>query len=181
MSVITLDNRSAEDIVEEHPLLKWLARMHHLDSRFKPERDRSVSKDFFLSPACSGRFGTMIEEDGAMALAAQDAPGDAASDLKALLSVTWASSAFARGVRGKDYLVLNCRDVAENQPDAVPGSAPVQLRVFFEMSSAMADALEAAAPPPTKLRIRPIAFKGGVPVRSIGAARAEIPLTFKPS
>jgi hypothetical protein len=174
MSVYSLDSRSPEDILDGHPFLMWLVRMHDRKSRFNvegtPATGITVSKrDFILNPLCSSRFGVMVEEDGALALAAQP------SDLEALMEVTWASAAFARGLKGKDYLILNCKDLGAGQ-----GDLPVPLRIFFEVSSILSDVLGKVDPFPSLLKLRPMMILGGIPLHSKGPAKAEIPLTFVP-
>ncbi len=168
MSVYSLDSRSPEDIVDGHPFLAWIVRMHARKSRFYAEGDKVSKRDFVLSAECSGRFSVLVE-DGGLGLACQP------SDLEAMLEVTWASAAFARGLKGRDYLILNCKDLA-----AGAAGEEVPLRVFLECSSVVAEALASIDPFPGVLRLRDMKILGGIPLHSIKAPRAEIPLAFVP-
>jgi len=170
MSVYSLERRSPEDVADSHPLLGWMVRRHEHGSRYKPGRDGRPETDFMLSSACSGRFGVMVDDDDALLLVAQ------ASDANALKSVEWTSAAFVRNLASKDYLVLNCADVTGG---AGPGGE-TQLRVFMEVSLAIADALAVADPFPSKLRMRKAQVLGGVILYERKKNLFEVDLVYKP-
>ena len=172
MLALSTDDRSPEEILDAHPLLRWIAWMRKWGSEWAPEPNNRLPRDLLLSPMCSSRFCVSMEDGEAMTLAA------GGEDLAALLSVTWERAAFRRGLRGADYLILSCSDVAEGSLDAKPGAERAKLRVFIQLSGEMADALAAVEPPPVRLHLRPMVRHKQALLRSLGAPKADVPLTY---
>ena len=167
---IATDDRSPEEILDAHPLLRWIACMRKWGAEWDPRPDNRLPRDLLLSPSCSSRFCLSMEDEEAMSLAAHE------EDLAALLSVTWGMAAFRRGIKGRDWLILSCSDVAEGNIDAKPGAQRAELRLFIELSPDMAAAVAEVDPPPQRLHLRAMVRHRQALLRSLGAPKAEIPL-----
>lgn len=157
----------------DHPYLDWYALMYRNGSRFHEERNVVSERDFILSPVASARFGLNMDPDGELSL------GILQDDLAAILSLQWRSAAFARGLRGKNYVILSCPDVTDGWPDGPPGGSGVDHRIFIQVSEAYADALIEADPQPSVLRLRAMMLTArNVALLSKGEPRRELPFSY---
>lgn len=166
------DNRPPEDILDAAPLLRWIAWRRKSGSEWAPEPNNRLPRDLMLSPSCSSRFCMSMEDEEALALAADE------EDLNALTSVTWDMAAFRRNLRGGDFLILSCSDVGAGNVDAPEGVERAKFRLFIRLSSEMADAFEAIEPAPSRLHFRQLAEHRRTFLRGKKLLKGEVPLDF---
>lgn len=145
--------RPVAEIAESHPMLAFLRAVSRVGAKVVNQ------KDLYMGTLGSSAFACAFEPDGSLAL------GVPVSDLDAFTSVEWNSAALLRGLKGQDFLALNCRDVG--------AKAPIGWRLFLHVTADVADAIEKGAP--KRLRLRPMKVVRGQPLAAKGAPKADLP------
>lgn len=145
--------RPVAEIAESHPMLDFLRAVSRVGAKVVGQ------KDLHMGTLGSSSFACALEPDGSLAL------GIPLSDLDAFMSIQWNSAALLRGLKGQDFLALNCRDVG--------AKAPLGWRLFLNVTADVADAIEKAEP--KRLRLRPMKVVRGQPLGAKGAPKADLP------
>ncbi len=156
MAAVKLDDLS------EDPFWRWCSTQFAWGARM------DTPKDLVLSPVCSTRFALQVDPDGELSF------GSVPEDMDGLSGVRWTNAHMIRDLRGKgtSYVALHAKDVNGEGAD---GDEPCELRVFFPVDGAKMDAFLEADPKPSKLRLRALRVRRGLPTFA-STSRVELDL-----